>query len=52
MAIDCGVELRKHNVCSLALLISGVKTEASLKMVEERGDISLRLDPNRKFLGV
>ena len=52
MANDCGVELKKHNVCCMALLISGVKTEFAQKMVEEKGDVTLTLDPNRKILGV
>lgn len=53
MAVDCGVELRKSNVCSLALLLGGVKTEFATKLVEERGDKqTMRLDPNSKLLSV
>lgn len=51
MSQDCGVELRKHNIASIALLLGGVKTEASKEMLKERGDKAvLKLDPNSLLL--
>lgn len=47
MSQDCGVELRKHNVCSIGLLLGGVKTEATIEMLKERGDKAvIKMDPN------
>jgi NAD(P)-dependent dehydrogenase (short-subunit alcohol dehydrogenase family) len=53
MSIDCGIELKKFNVASVALLLGGVKTELSYQMVKEKGDKAvLKLDPNSKLLNV
>jgi len=51
MAHDCGIELKKHNVANIALLLGGVKTEATYEMIKERGEKAvLKLDPNHPFL--
>lgn len=53
MSVDCGIELRKANVASLGLLLGGVKTELSAKMIQEKGDQAvLKLDPNSMMLKV
>ncbi|RNA30988.1 dehydrogenase reductase SDR family member 1-like [Brachionus plicatilis] len=35
---DCGLELRKHNVACLSLLLNGVRTEFSEQILREKGD--------------
>lgn len=51
MTQDCGVELKKHNVASIGLLLGGVKTESSAKMLAERGDKAvLKMDPTHPIL--
>lgn len=51
MSQDCGIELRKHNVASIGLLLGGVKTEDSTKMLKERGDKAvLKMNPNDPLL--
>ena len=53
MAADCGIELKKHHVTSIGLLLGGVKTEYSKQMLDEKGDKAvLKLDPNNPFLNV
>lgn len=51
MAVDCGIELQKHNVCSLGLLLGTVRTEFGARVVEKEGDsLKVPLDPNNKML--
>lgn len=51
MSADCGIELKKHQVTSIGLLLGGVKTEYSKQMLDEKGDKAvLKLDPNNPFL--
>ena len=51
MSADCGVELKKHKVTCLSLLLGGVKTEMSQELVRTKGDkVVLKLDPNNPFL--
>lgn len=51
--LDCGIELKKHNVAFIGLLLGTVKTEFATKMVQEKGDaLKIPLDPNSKFLNV
>jgi NAD(P)-dependent dehydrogenase (short-subunit alcohol dehydrogenase family) len=35
MAIDCGIELRKHNVCMLAIYPGAVKTELVSEIINK-----------------
>lgn len=42
MAVDCGIELRKHNVACLSLWTGGVHTENLDKMIEKRRQESER----------
>lgn len=51
MSQDTGIELKKHNVASIALLLGGVKTEASKAMLEDRGEKAvLKFNPNDLIL--
>ncbi len=51
MTQDCGIELRKHNIASIGLLLGGVRTELSEQMLAEKGDRAvLKLDPTHPFL--
>jgi len=51
MTQDCGIELRKHNIASVGLLLGGVRTELSEKMLADKGDKAiLKLDPTHPFL--
>ena len=38
MAVDCGIELKKHNVACLSLYPGAVKTELIEKLVINRAD--------------
>jgi hypothetical protein len=72
---DCGIELKKHNVATVGLLIGKfnyyfgffdsiklriltfikqgtVKTESTLRVLEERGDVRIPLDPNNPLFDV
>jgi len=49
MAIDCGVELKKHNVASLSLMLGAVRTELTADLISEKGKhLKLKGDPNNK----
>jgi dehydrogenase/reductase SDR family member 1 len=51
ISADCGIELKKHHVTCLSLLLGGVKTEMSEELVRKKGDKAvLKLDPNNPFL--
>lgn len=51
MTGDCGIELRRHNVASIGLLLGGVRTELTDQMLKEKGDKAvLKLDPNSWLL--
>lgn len=53
MSVDCGIELKKHNVTCLSLMLNGVKTELAMDVVKEKGEKAvLKLDPNSKLLNV
>ena len=53
MSVDCGIELKKHNVACLSLLLNSVRTEDTEQMVREKGDkVFVKLDPNNKLLRV
>lgn len=48
---DCGLELKKHNIACLSLLLNGVKTEFSEKILREKGDKAvLKMDPTSLLL--
>lgn len=51
MTNDCGIELKKHNVACVGLLLGTVHTEASDKLIEREGDsLKVPLDPNNPLL--
>jgi dehydrogenase/reductase SDR family protein 1 len=51
MAVDCGIELRKHNVACLSLMLGAVRTEKMTGLVEKGGEkLTLKGDPNSKDL--
>jgi len=51
MVVDCGIELKKHNVAFVGLQLGTVKTEFTCQMIKEKGDDArLPLDPNSMFL--
>jgi dehydrogenase/reductase SDR family protein 1 len=53
ISTDCGVELRKHNVACLSLMLNGVKTEDTMQMIKEKGDkVFIPLNPNDPILNV
>ena len=53
ISTDCGIELKKHNVACLSLMLNSVKTEDTLKMIKEKGDsIHLKLDPTNPLFKV
>ncbi|CAF0932438.1 unnamed protein product [Brachionus calyciflorus] len=48
---DCGLELKKHNVACISLLLNGVRTEFSEKILKEKGDKAvLKMDPTSLLL--
>ena len=49
MAIDCGIELKKHNVACLSLMLGAVRTELTSELISEKGDkLKLKSDPNNQ----
>ena len=49
MAIDCGIELKKHNVACLSLMLGAVRTELTSELINEKGDkLKLKSDPNNQ----
>jgi dehydrogenase/reductase SDR family member 1 len=49
MAIDCGIELKKHNVASLSLMLGAVRTELTSDLIGQKGEkLKLKGDPNNK----
>lgn len=49
MAIDCGIELKKHNVASLSLMLGAVRTEKTSSLISDKGEkLKLKGDPNNK----
>ncbi|CAF0932463.1 unnamed protein product [Brachionus calyciflorus] len=49
MAVDCGIELKKHNVACLSLMLGAVRTETMTDLVSKGGDkLKLKSDPNNK----
>jgi dehydrogenase/reductase SDR family protein 1 len=49
MAVDCGIELRKHNVACLSLMLGAVRTEKMTGLVDKGGDkLVIKGDPNAK----
>jgi len=50
MSVDCGIELKKYNVCSLGLLLGTTKTEFGLDQVNKHQDLKVPLDPNNRML--
>jgi dehydrogenase/reductase SDR family protein 1 len=49
MAVDCGIELRKHNVACLSLMLGAVRTEKMTGLVEKGGEkLTIKGDPNSK----
>ena len=54
MAVDCGIELKKHNVACLSLMLGAVKTEKLTNLVSgEKGDkLKLKGDPSNKQVNI
>ena len=50
MAVDCGIELRKHRVACLSLMLGAVRTEKIQATIGQAGADKLKLkgDPNAK----
>ncbi len=49
MSIDCGIELKKHNVACLSLMLGAVRTElTSTFLKKENENLKLKSDPNTK----
>lgn len=50
MAVDCGIELKKHNVACLSLMLGAVRTEKMTNLVGGASGDKLKLkgDPNTK----
>ena len=50
MAVDCGIELKKHNVACLSLMLGAVRTEKTSTLISEEGSkMTLKGDPNAKI---
>jgi dehydrogenase/reductase SDR family protein 1 len=50
MAVDCGIELKKHNVSCLSLMLGAVRTELTTNLISGQSADKLQLkgDPNKK----
>lgn len=49
MAVDCGIELKKHKIACLSLMLGAVRTETMAELVSKGGDkLKLKSDPNSK----
>lgn len=49
MAIDCGIELKKHKVACLSLMLGAVRTELTSELIGSKGEkLKLKGDPNNK----
>lgn len=44
--------MKKQNVAVDGLLLGVVRTEATKKILETKGDVQIQLDPNNLFLSV
>ena len=53
MAVDCGIELKKHNVTCLSLMLGAVKTEKTSTLIGDQGEkMKLKGDPNNKSMDI
>ncbi|RNA30998.1 dehydrogenase reductase SDR family member 1-like [Brachionus plicatilis] len=49
MAVDCGIELKKHKIACLSLMLGAVRTETMTDLVSKGGEkLKLKSDPNSK----
>ena len=49
MAVDCGIELKPHNVACLSLMLGAVKTELTSKYLDKSAEnMKIKTDPNNK----
>ena len=52
MSVDCGIELKKHGVASVSLMLGAVKTEKTSTLIDKGDQLKLKGDPNNKALDV
>ena len=49
MSVDCGIELKPHNVACLSLMLGAVKTELTSKYLDNSAEkMKIKTDPNSK----